>query len=813
MKNSLFKRALATVASVPLALSQCLTCASYAVTNDSVQSTAENTDSSEKEAYTLKDNLLYIAPGQVESTWYSAFNAELVAIGNKKPVGYVTKETISNAILNRAGKYESKAQLVIDMLSDEDIKYVVSATGDVTITGKIVNPDLSALMDTAKVVSIDDTMKALADKYGAPEIKEADFSSVDFSGTYEIVIEGSDLANGNTFDVKAKYIANTPVNGKTVFSAGDATDVALAKFNEIKSIAYASIDSANLPADKTAEAKAEFDGKFTKYEKWINKAKNNQDKVYTVNRKASSPNMKSLIEKINNYIDNGKYSDKIDKVEDKYNRELNIPATAKDIVNNSYVASIYDAVLKEINKTAINYDVQISADDIASFADNDLYNLTATASEGTYTLTGDFPDDEVTDSVKHMVATVKAGDIYDADGTLATVGFRIYRDPIKTTTTDSTTTTDTTTTTTATTDTDTDTTTTTTVTTGTGSDTDTDTDTNTTTVTTVTTGTGSDTDTDTDTNTTTVTTVTTGTGSDTGTDTDTNTTTVTTVTTGTGSDTGTDTDTNTTTVTTVTTGTGSDTGTDTNTTTTTDTNSGTVLNGEVKSWSVSVETSGYGFYYSHEEEFHKEQIEDVILHVVYVEDDKEDEDIKIDFDFASTPSETFVRGDRDFKYDAVLNYAGGTISDTTGKIILTSGDVLKALDGSDASVEVYIGYMGDVDLDYDITSADASQVLGYYAETSTGKGDPDIISKVQLSLSNELVTDPNSVYDHFAAFLGDVNRSNGDSEFNWKAEKADRVIDSVDASCILSAYAFLSLGNIEEPYEIGTQRLWDAALQ
>ena len=770
MKNSLFKRALATVASVPLALSQCLTCASYAVTNDSVQSTAENTDSSEKEAYTLKDNLLYIATGQVESTWYSAFNAELVAIGNKKPVGYVTKETISNAILNRAGKYESKAQLVIDMLSDEDIKYVVSATGDVTITGKIVNPDLSALMDTAKVVSIDDTMKALADKYGAPEIKEADFSSVDFSGTYEIVIEGSDLANGNTFDVKAKYIANTPVNGKTVFSAGDATDVALAKFNEIKSIAYASIDSANLPADKTAEAKAEFDGKFTKYEKWINKAKNNQDKVYTVNRKASSPDMKSLIEKINNYIDNGKYSDKIDKVEDKYNRELNIPATAKDIVNNSYVASIYDAVLKEINKTAINYDVQISADDIASFADNDLYNLTATASEGTYTLTGDFPDDEVTDSVKHMVATVKAGDIYDADGTLATVGFRIYRDPIKTTTTDSTTTTDTTTTT-ATTDTDTDTTTTTTVTTGTGSDTDTDTDTNTTTVTTVTTGTGSDTDTDTDTNTTTVTTVTTGTGSDTDTDTDTN------------------------------------------TTTTTDTNSGIVLNGEVKSWSVSVETSGYGFYYSHEEEFHKEQIEDVILHVVYVEDDKEDEDIKIDFDFASTPSETFVRYDRDFKYDAVLNYAGGTISDTTGKIILTSGDVLKALDGSDASVEVYIGYMGDVDLDYDITSADASQVLGYYAETSTGKGDPDITSKVQLSLSNELVTDPNSVYDHFAAFLGDVNRSNGDSEFNWKAEKADRVIDSVDASCILSAYAFLSLGNIEEPYEIGTQRLWDTALQ
>ena len=753
MKNSLFKRAFATVAAVPLALSQCLTYTSYAVTNDSVQSKAENTDSSEKEAYTLKDNLLYIAPDQVESTWYSAFNAELVAIGNANPNGYVKKETISNAILNHAGNSKERAELLLKLLSDEDIKYVISPTGDITITGKIVNFDSTDLTDDMRRPLID-IMKELAEKYNVPQIANPDFSVVDFSGTYQIVIEGSDLANGHKFDVKAKYIANTPVNGKTEFAVGDAADFILAKVDEVKSVAYLTIDASGLSADEAKKAKADFDAKFTKYENWINKVKNNQDKINTFNRKVSSPNMKSLIETINNYIENNSYAN---KVEDKLNKDLTIPATVADIMNNSFVVPIYEAVIKQINQTSVHYDVQISKDDIASFADNDLYNLTATAVAGTYTLTGDFPDDEVADSVKHMVATFEVGDIYNADGNLATVGFRIYREPVTTTTTTSSTTTTSTTTTTVT------------------SGTDSDTDTNTTTTTTS--GTVSDTDTNT------TTTTTSGTGSDTGTGTGT------TTTSGTGSDTGTDTGT------TTTSGTGSDTG----TTTTTSTGSGTgdiVLDGVVKSWSVSVETSSYGFYYSHDEEFNKDQVGDLVLHVVY-ETDKT-EDIQIDYEFASTPAETFVKYDVDFKYIANLNYAGRTIVDSNGTIVLTEGDALKTVDGSDAGVEVYIGYMGDVNLDYSINAVDASQTLGYYAETSTGKTPDQII----LSISSSLVTDPDSIYDHFAAFLGDVKNDVSD---NWKAKKADRVIDAVDASNILSAYAYLSTGDAE----IGTAGLWD----
>ncbi len=110
--------------------------------------------------------------------------------------------------------------------------------------------------------------------------------------------------------------------------------------------------------------------------------------------------------------------------------------------------------------------------------------------------------------------------------------------------------------------------------------------------------------------------------------------------------------------------------------------------------------------------------------------------------------------------------------------------------------------MGDVNLDYNINSIDASQVLGFYAATSTGK----LPNETILSESN-LITDADSVYDHFAAFLGDVKNNLGDNNYN--ALKADRILDSVDASNILSCYAYLSTGS----GEIGTQEIWDKVFE
>ena len=817
MKNSLFKRVFATVASVPLALSQCLTYTSYAVTNDSVQSETRNTDSSEKEAYTL-DNLLYIAPGQIESTWYSAFNAELVAIGNKSNENYIAKDTIVNNVIKRAenfknGKFTDKAQLIVDMIDEDGIKYTISNTGDITVTGKIVNPDTSILenyasnainkqfdkykaeyenakkemsekfnipveeFDTFNVskeelaekygVSLEElnkysfTKADIAEKLGVTEEDIADintfddiklpvfdFSSIDISGTYEIVIEGSDLANGSTFDVKAKYTANTAVNGKTVFAVGDITDFVLAKMNEVKSLAYAQIDASDIQA--TEEAKKIIDKKYNKIENWVNKAKNNQDKIKTAKRSVSSDKMAGVIEKINNYIENGKYSQKIDNIKDKLKDRYDInipavPATVADIMKNSYVADIFDMVMKEINKKAVNYSIEITKEDIAAFADNDLYGINASADSGTYILTGDFPDDQVAHSYKQMIASVEVGDMYNADANLAKVGLQIKRIPQTTTSTTSTTTTSS-----ATTET-------TTVTSGTNSGTDS------TTTTTETSGTGSGTDS------TTTTTETSGTGS----------------------------------------------GTE-STTTTNTTGSGIVLNGEVKRWSATVtadEEAGYAFYYSHEEEFEKAHISDITLNVVYTDDSTED--IKVDFAYASTPKETFTVGDLDFKYNVPLLYAGEQIIDETGRVILKDGDNLKTTDDKNATFEFYIGYMGDVNLNYKVDAVDASVVATYYALLSTMQSDGTLPTGDDIILStpdnaNIKIDSPDSVYDNFAAFLADVNQSNGivTPATNRQARKSIRMIDANDASAMASCYAKLS--TIDCPYVLGQKELWDA---
>ncbi|MDE5835005.1 MAG: hypothetical protein K2H26_05745, partial [Ruminococcus sp.] len=244
------------------------------------------------------------------------------------------------------------------------------------------------------------------------------------------------------------------------------------------------------------------------------------------------------------------------------------------------------------------------------------------------------------------------------------------------------------------------------------------------------------------------------------------------------------------------------------TTTSVTTGTGAVLN-EVKSWSVAVDPSGFGtgsgFYYSHETSFRKEQVKGITLHVEYVDSTLEPSDIDISesFDFASTPAETFIYGDADFKYVATLVYRGGDIIDDHDNVILKDGDVLKTKTGEDAGVEVYIGIMGDVDLDYLVNAVDATQILMYYASLSTGKGQNETL----LSKTNpKLVTDPLCIYDQFAAFLGDVNQVNLHVEENWKTGKVGRLIDATDSTSILSYYAAVSTG---KPHGIET---WNSIL-
>ncbi|MDE6673122.1 MAG: hypothetical protein K2K16_13190, partial [Ruminococcus sp.] len=580
MKNSLFKRVFAAVASVPFALSQCLTYSSYAVTNDSVQVETASARAG-GEVYNL-EKLLYIEPGQTESTWYDTVHTELVNIGESdNNVRFIDKAMLEDLVVKNAGKHAGQAKEVIKMLADEGIRYRVSASGDITITAEIVrNPDFSIFtaeanrrieealnemkqkVEDAKaemsekfdipIEEFDDfnvSKEYLAEKYNVPleelekynftkediaekldipvedledvnsvediEIPAFDFSEVDFTGKFEVVIKGSDLEDGHTMGIQAKYTSNQPVNGKRVWSIGDLVQFADEKLEELKVCADRTIHE--IPdADAKAEAKRLVTNKFSGLEKWIDKAYANKDKLTNRNHNITKTagNVQDLIQQVNNFIDNaretGKYSNLVERVEKRFGKNMNIPSSATAIFSKDIVLKIYDTIMNDLNEIAVSYDISLPSSDIAAFADTDLRNIKATAVGDTYTLSGFFHDEELGgDHLKEMIATVEVGDLNTPDATLATIGLQIFRPEIEessSTTTSSTTTTsattvstdDTTTTTTATVDTD-DTNTSTQTTDTTGTD---DSDTTTTTTETV--------DTD-DTNTSTQTTDTTGT--------------------------------------------------------------------------------------------------------------------------------------------------------------------------------------------------------------------------------------------------------------------------------------------------------------
>ncbi|MDE6678254.1 MAG: hypothetical protein K2K02_04360, partial [Ruminococcus sp.] len=529
MKKSLFKRVLATVSSVPFALSQCLTYTSYAVTSDSVQSPVEQAESS-SHSLNFYDTFLYIAEDDDDnhSNWDDNVYFALQSLGIKGTSGYIEKSVVADTILAHAGKYADKAQLAIDMIDDNGIKYEVTNTGDIVISGRLNDPDFSELAlikkanagiverfdeieadikrkykentdklheqygvnveeDLPDLENIDKEM--LAQKYGIPasvldsmpltkeeiserydvpldlmedvksiedindevlDIPKFDFSGIKFSGTYEIKIKASDLMTGDrTMSISASY---TPDETGTPLSLGDAADFALKKVDEMHDSAEETLNkvaSVKEAVEAADNARKTFNKQFNTLRKYINKVKNNQDRVTTINYgPVTADNFADLADKLNEKIENNKM---VDKVENKLDKDIKIPSTAQAIVNNNIVKELFDVIIEQINIATAEsgLSVNISLDVIAQFIDNDLYALMAQASSGTYELNGQFIDEKVPDSeyTRYLKATVDVGDIYSTNYNLATIGLDIWREPIVTTTT-TTTTDDTTTTTT-----------------------------------------------------------------------------------------------------------------------------------------------------------------------------------------------------------------------------------------------------------------------------------------------------------------------------------------------------------------------------
>ena len=696
MKNSLFKRAIATAAAVPLALTQCLTYAN-AVSTDFVKAPAQNV----QEGESLKlENLLYIPAEETVSTWNQTLSAAIASIGAED--GEVDVAKFRDDILSKAGAYKEAAAYALDQcIIPNKVNYEITGENDVVITGKISEPDLNLKIANTPA----DALHRIADSYNAPALKNVDYSTVKIGGDFKITIGTSALASGKKVAVTFAY---TTADG--TYGIGELPTYAIKKIEEIRKIGETAIEK-EVAADKVDEAKAKYNAKIDLIIDKLKKAERAVDKTLKADKDGNYSNVAGLISDTNDWLKaNG------------INKQL--PGTASEIAAKEFIVKAYDTAIKTIDSKGV---VDISAADLGGFADS-IKNITFSLANGKAEGIGTFDDAEqadvkawvekngyaFVDSYKKITAKVDFSGIKSADA--GSVEVEIERILV----TDTTTTTQVTTTSTETTS----------------------------TTSTESTSTTTEETTTTDTTSTSTTSETTSTSSET-----------------------TSTSTDTTSTSTETTSTVTDT---------------TPVVTTVFTKVYATANTENAFYLNTETEFDKAQLSNVILHTVRIEAAvKEDgtidettkketeieaKDITADVSFGSaTPANTYEKTNTSFKYKVPVS---------------ANGSVLKDVDGNDFTVTVFIGVKGDINLDNMANSVDASQALAFYAKTSTqGRG----VYDVQLSESN-LVLTPKSVYDEFAAFLGDVHHVSG-AVVDRFATKDKRLIDANDASNILAFYA------------------------
>ena len=697
MKNSLFKRAIATAAAVPLALTQCLTYAS-AVSTDTIKAPAAVQAGSD--ALTLND-LLYIPADKTVSKWNVTASNSLAAVQNR--TGDLDITPYVEDIAGKAGAYSDAVKVILTKyIIPNGVTYEITGSNDIILKGKVTSPkQYDAYKGTPG-----EALKNVGDKYGVPGlINQVTFEDVDVSGEITVTIKASKLDTSTTVPVSVEF---KTADGS--YGIGQLPDWAKGKVLEIQAVAEKTIKE-KVAADKVDAAIADYEAQMKKITDKLDKANAKIDSALNYSQSGDYANVAAIIAEAN-----AKLAEK--------NFKKQIPATASDIAANDIVAKAYDQALKI---AAPNGEIAITAAELGTFADS-IKDITASLAGGVGTGTGTFDDAEkadviayyadgskgftVTDSYKKITATVDYSGIKTVDA--GSVDVQIERVLVtETTTTTQTTTTSSTTTTTTTSDT-----------------------------------------TSTTTDTTTTSTDTTSTSTET-----------------------------------------------TTTSTTSMPADVTVTTSVVKSY-VTADTD-YAFYLNTEEEFDKAQVSNVILHTSYVEgytidgqtiitkEGEEIKDITADINFGSaTPSNTYKEDNDTFKY--------------TVPVCGTDGQPLTDNDGKNVTVTVYIGVKGDTNLDSAADAVDASQVLAFYAKTSTqGRGVYDVI----LSES-KLVNAPDSLYEEFAAFLSDVHHD-ASVTVGRDAKKDSRSITANDASNILAYYSKRSADTYKDKTD---KEIWDEVL-
>ena len=800
MKNSLFKRAIAAAAAVPLALTQCLTVANAASVTDAAPSLAKDTaiTASESKTITLKgseNSLLYIEPKEVgnekedkyqqiaadtfikDSLWNQTAYGYLKAA---KQSGKIDPTEIVNFVLKKARGYKAAAEKASEKL--EDCTYEI-VDDTIIVKGHISNANFNG--DVKK--SLGAKMWEIARRSGDMSLVSGSYADkVDGSGDFTITIHTEYLETSTEIPVEFKYVPTNKKLGNEL-DLGQLPEFTVDLLETLTAEAVARINASTVltAAEKEADIKDLTDWMNKNYINKAKKAQNYVDRSLKFQEKTKeADNISELIAAVNKQITKRGY-------------KRQIPATGSAIAANSQVAKAYNKAVERFNN-ATSYTLNIAASELGAEADT-IYDIKADAKGGYAHGTAKYKDDEqeavkayfaatpalqqykVVDTWKEIEITAKFDGIKDTS-TRESVDVKFQRvvkvEPIVTTTS-STTPSTTSSTTVVTSDTDT---------TPSGPVDTTPTDT-----TPVTPGTDT---TPVDTNTTPVDTNTTPVDTNT-TPIDTNTSPVDTDTTPVDTDT-TPVDTGTTPV---------DTGTtpiDTDTTPTAPVNPtvSTTRTVDVVAPVIKADTT-VGFYLDIDEKFNDEQINSLKYSVDLVRQYIDEDDVVVGYESlkkgdqvdildkvsfgTATPVNTYVEGSSEFAHQVAL-IATEDITAADGTVIATAGSTLKNPDGSDVSVTVYIGVKGDANLDHKVDAGDATTTLIYYSALSTGQK----AAETQFS-NSALVANAEDILDHFAAFLCDTTNEPMKDENNWKLMKPERKIMADDATFILSYYSELSI--------------------
>ncbi|MCM1132214.1 MAG: hypothetical protein NC340_01960, partial [Ruminococcus flavefaciens] len=446
MKNSLFKRAFAAAAAVPLALTQCLSVANavninnatIALANPTV--TADNTQKTEVSVESIlfieptagfsDDGDGYVQDGTIwtkDSVWNETISSWIKSMDR---TGTLDPSVVYDEIISRAGSYADMAQSATEKVSE--VNYSISPDGTITISATI--DDITPVFEDKAQSMAGTSLKKLVDKFDVVEFQDVEFfRGVEFAGDIEITIDASSLKDSTVIPGKATF--TDKATGK-VYNDSEIAEYFLGKLNELQSAAKAEIayleakneltmaeidrmigevedyDSsvASIKADyvgmyndmvaRLTDAENMLDNLVNKVTKSVNKGLEQYNRVKTYNN-GNDPerfaNYAALADAINNnrlfnkaldYADSN-LPDKItDKIPD------GVPTDPNAVAANNYTQRIFDSLINQLSSKTDKFSFEVTPEDLAQLTDA-VTDIEVYANSGVVTFIGKLPDTDV----------------------------------------------------------------------------------------------------------------------------------------------------------------------------------------------------------------------------------------------------------------------------------------------------------------------------------------------------------------------------------------------------------------------------------